>query len=303
MDLQWPLIIFTLLLCMSGGMMGFQGWLALKGQGTRKFHLIASLAGLVALGVGGFASFLHLQHWERIFNGFGHITSGITHEMIAVVVMALVFVIELGILWKNRENGEEGQVLPKALAVVAVVVALLLGFVCAHSYDMYARPAWGNFALYLYYYASELILGATGLWLVASVTKQDLGINRKLALASAVAGAVSAVVTIACVLYISTIDVPTVGIAFYTIDPTAPAADPAGTLSSPLSGANAPLFWLGVVIIGSLVPALAGFLAAKKEGLASAAALPALAVICALAGGICYRVILYVVAIAGYVYF
>ncbi len=32
---------------------------------------------------------MHLQHWERIFNGFGHITSGITLEFIGVIVFMI----------------------------------------------------------------------------------------------------------------------------------------------------------------------------------------------------------------------
>ena len=34
---------------------------------------------------------------------------------------------------------------------------------------MPARPAWSNFTLYVYYYGSELVLGAAGAWLVAAV--------------------------------------------------------------------------------------------------------------------------------------
>ena len=46
----------------------------------------------VLLAVAGIAVFFHLQHWERIFNGFGHITSGITQELIAIVAFVAVAV-------------------------------------------------------------------------------------------------------------------------------------------------------------------------------------------------------------------
>ena len=43
----------------------------------------------VLLAAGGIAVFFHLEHWERIFNGFGHITSGITQELIGCVALAI----------------------------------------------------------------------------------------------------------------------------------------------------------------------------------------------------------------------
>lgn len=53
------------------------------------------------------------RHWERIFNGFGHLTSGITQELIAIVVLAAVAVAYLVMLRKSddgamRPNGSPG---------------------------------------------------------------------------------------------------------------------------------------------------------------------------------------------------
>ena len=72
MEVQYPLVFFTLFLCLSSGMLLFQGVCALRGAGTKRFHTAMLAAELVVLAVGGFSSFLHLHHWERIFNGFGH---------------------------------------------------------------------------------------------------------------------------------------------------------------------------------------------------------------------------------------
>lgn len=304
MEIQVPLIIFTLLFCLSSGMMGFQGYYLLAGKGDRKFHLTLSAAALVVIAVGGVASLLHLKHPLRIFNGFGHITSGITHEIIAVVVIAAVLIVTFGLLWRGKDKEQAaGPLVPKAMGVVAIIAAVVMGFVCAHSYDMYARPAWGNVTLYVYYYSSELVLGILGTWAVAAVTKQKEVCGGATPLIALVLAVVSGVVAVICVVYISGIDISTVGIAFWMLDPTAPAANPSETLSSPLSGAYAPLFWIGAVIVGAVVPAVASFVAKGKAQLAEGVAVPVAALVCALVGGICYRVCLYVVAIASYVYF
>ncbi|MFR5091370.1 MAG: hypothetical protein ACLTDR_04475 [Adlercreutzia equolifaciens] len=77
---------------------------------------------------------MHLEHWERIFNGFGHLTSGITQELIAIVVLAVVAVVYLVLLRKSGEG-----TVPAWCAVVAMAVCAVLVVVCGHScYD--GRP-------------------------------------------------------------------------------------------------------------------------------------------------------------------
>lgn len=300
MEVQYPLVFFTLLLCLSAGIMAFQGGLIIAGKGTTKFHIAAVITEAVALVLGGIASFLHLHHWERIFNGFGHITSGITQELIGVVVLAIVMIITFVMIRKTKAADKP---LPKWVGFVALIVGVIMGFVCAHSYYMESIPAWSNPTLYLYYYSSEFILGATGAWAVAAATKQDAPVLSKLALLTLIAAVVAAVVAIICAVYYSTISFHDVGIAFHTTDPTAPAAVAAAeeTVSSLLAGENAPLFWGGVIVVGALVPAVAGLLKMRKpEG---AVGWAIVAVICALLGGIAFRILLYVVALTGYVYF
>ena len=89
---EWPLILFTFFLCVAGGSLGAQGLLNVMGKG-KKMQLASLVTALAALVVGGLSVFMHLQHWERIFNGFGHITSGITLEFIGCIVFAVVLVL------------------------------------------------------------------------------------------------------------------------------------------------------------------------------------------------------------------
>ena len=92
MELQWPLILFTTLLAWAAGLFAAQCVWALRGKGARA-QMPALITSAVLLVVGGIAVFFHLEHWERIFNGFGHMTSGITQELIAIVVLFVVMVV------------------------------------------------------------------------------------------------------------------------------------------------------------------------------------------------------------------
>ena len=301
MEIQTPLVLFTLFLCLTCGLMGFEGVLLVQGKGSRKFHLATIITTAVALVVGGIAVFTHLKHWERIFNGFGHITSGITHELILVVVIVIALV---ALFLALRKRGEEGGIPGKAFGIIFIVIALVGGFVTAHSYDMYARPAWNNIYLYLYYYASLLLLGAAGIWTIAAACKEPEDVCRPAALWTLVAAVISAVVCILGMHFIATIEPTTIeGITFYTYDPTHPAVDPARDLAAAWSGSSSTLFWLGAVVIGCAIPALIAALAWLKKALAGKIVLPAVALVAAIAGGVCYRVALYVVGIASYIYF
>ena len=301
MEIQVPLVIFTLLLCLANGLMGFQGYLLITGKGSTRFHVVTVVATAIVLAVGGVAVFTHLRHWERIFNGFGHITSGITHELILVVVMVVALVASFVLL---RKSGEEKAFPGKAFGIAFIVIAVVGGFVTAHSYDMYARPAWNNAFLYLYYYSSELILGAVGAWTLAAVLKEPEEIGSFFSKATAILAIVSAVVCVAAMFFIANIQPETIdGITFYTYDPTHPAVDPTVDLAAGVSGSAALVFWLGAVIVGCAIPVVAGILSSKKASLAKTPVLPACSLVAALAGGVCYRVVLYVVGIASYIYF
>ena len=92
MEIQWPLILFTFFNCLAGGIFLMQGILTLSGKG-KAMQLASCVSAIVALAIGGLSVFFHLQHPLRMLNGFGHITSGITQELIAIVLLAVVMVL------------------------------------------------------------------------------------------------------------------------------------------------------------------------------------------------------------------
>ena len=281
MATQWPLVIFTLCLCLAGGLLFMQSIMAILGKGSVKFQKLASWTTVVVIVLGGIAVFFHLQHWERIFNGFGHITSGITHELIMVVlvmVVLLIFILQL-------RKGE----IAKWAAYLGLVMAALLVFVTANSYNMAARPVWNTFAWYLFIFADAYLMGALAAWLLSAVAGDDC---KFAGFQSLIAGVAKAAAVAIYTAVIGGIKFASVGHYFDPTQPTKAVVDTGSYISRMLSGDLALTFWAGVVIIGILIPLIVAFL--KKGVEAKDASLWAgIAVCAAVIGAICFRVIFF----------
>ena len=65
METQWPLVIFTLFVCLTCGTLGGMSILALKGQG-RNLQMTALITSAVSLVVGGIGAFLHLEDRKSV---------------------------------------------------------------------------------------------------------------------------------------------------------------------------------------------------------------------------------------------
>lgn len=279
MEAQWPLIIFTLFVCLTCGIFGAMSILALKGQG-RQLQFTSLISATVSLAIGGFGAFLHLEHWERIFNGFGHITSGITQELIGCVALAVIIVAWFVVLRGGKE-------IPKALAWITLAVAVLMLVATGHSYLMPARPAWG-LALVVFYVANACLLGAVAMWLISIMKKDEASEGSSIQFAlvgSVVQLAAMAVYTIACSM------TKFADFGFYA-DPTSMTTAPThvdSLLAIMVSGDGALMFWCS---IACAVVALVCAIAAKKKVGASKPYM-IIAVIVAIASSILFRVLFY----------
>ena len=282
MATQWPLVIFTLCLCFAGGLLFMQSLAAILGKGSAKFQKLAAICNIAVIVIGGIAVFFHLQHWERIFNGFGHITSGITHELIMVVLAIAVLIIFIVMQKKGA--------IPKWAAILAIAVAVLLVFVTANSYNMAARPAWNNFAWYLNIFADAYLMGAFGAWAIAGIIDDDsCAWNGK---QSIIAALVKAAAVVIYAINIATIKFASVGHYFDPTQPTKPVVETGSYISRMLSGDLALAFWLGVVIIGIVVPLILAWLKKGKDA-KDAEYFAIAAVLCAIVGAICFRTIFF----------
>ena len=295
MELQWPLIIFTTLLAWSCGVFASQGILALKGEG-KEIQLPALVTSVVLLAVSGVAVFFHLQHWERIFNGFGHITSGITQELIAIVVFVAVAVVYFAMLRKSADGGT----VPRWLAVVAIAISAVLALVCAHSYMMAARPAWDTVVWPLVELGEAAALGALTVMAMLALKGGESKLGGLAAVAGSVASAVLSVALVA-VWQASAGSFADVGYHFDPTTPTSPLLDVAAE-TNVLSGELAPLVWLGVIVVGALAPVACAVLAHKKGG-KSWLALGAAGVVCALVGCVALRVAFYELGLSVFMFY
>ena len=298
MELQWPLILFTTLVAWSAGLFGAQAVAVLRGGGGRA-QMPALVASVALLAAGGIAVFFHLQHWERIFNGFGHLTSGITQELIAIVVFVVVAVAYFVMLRKSGVG-----TVPKWLAICAVVVALVTSAVCAHSYTMAARPAWDSLLEVLSLVGASCVMGpATYALILAAVRPGDQPAERAADVAApaglpALVGALVNAVTAtayAAFLQLSGSSFADVGLYFDPTHPTKAMADAAAAVAS-----QAPLLWVGAVAVGALVPLAACFLG-RRSGNWKLWGTVALAA--ALIGAVCLRIAFYNLGLSVFMFY
>ena len=292
MELQWPLILFTTIAAWSVGVFGAQSLLALKGEG-KKSQMTCWIVSAVLLAVSGIAVFMHLQHWERIFNGFGHITSGITQELIAIVVFVVVAVAYFVMARKS----DDGGTLPKWMAWVAIAISVVLAAVCAHSYMMPARPAWDSVLEVLSIVGAAFLLGPATCAVVLAAKGEDADACGLPAVAGSAIGAVCTA-AYAAFIQMSAGSFTEVGYYFDPTHPTKAVADAAATV-----GAQAPLLWLGAVVVGAAVPLACCVLAKKKGDAAGWKLFGGAAVVAALIGAVCLRVAFYNVGLSVFMFY
>ncbi len=331
MEAEWPLILFTFFLCLSGGIAGAQGILTLLGKG-KKMQMASLVASLIALAIGGISVLFHLQHATRIFNGFAAVfsgnelgVSGITLELWGCVAMFIALLLYF-LFMRRSENG----VGPKWCAVVIIVVGVALPVVTGDSYLMGSRPAWNTILLLLYYLTNTVLMGAASSLIIfvvckkfadkklfkfleklgsceaESEEKEDAEVKSFLIKAVIVGAAAQFVVLIAYAIYIFTTgDSYSADIQYY-FDPTLPdvhMVDRVGTAASVLAGSLSPLFYGAVILIGTVGPAVLMYLMRKLEDLKKLLTYASISMITVVIGGICWRVILYWVALSAFAFY
>lgn len=247
MEVQWPLLIFSIALGITSGMFIFLGIGELKGK-FKEIRFAGALIALVCLAVGGCVSVLHMGHPERAVHLLGNLGSGLSKELFATAAMGIVAIVYVVLARKDYPGAS------KAFSVLGGVLGLILSPIAGASYLIAARPAWDSFALPLMYLGAGLALGFTlgaALVLLKGKAAEEGGFALKLAL---VGVTVMAVTVIAYVVWIA----------------IAPYQAPSRSIDRLVSGDLALMFWAGVVVIGVVVPvvltALACVRAAKGEG-------------------------------------
>lgn len=232
MDVQWPLLIFSVLLGITSGAFVFLG----VGEIRVKFkdvRFVGALIAFICLAVGGCASAMHLGHPERVTHLLGNLGSGLSKELFIVAIMGVVGVVYL-IATKKEYPG-----VSKVFGIAGGVLGLALPVVAGASYIMAARPAWDSVALPLMYLGAGLAMGMT-LMCALVLLRGNAAEEGAFALRLALAGVAIMVVTaLAYVIWIA----------------IAPYQDATRSLERLITGDLAVTFWLGVVLVGLVAPA------------------------------------------------
>lgn len=293
MELHWPLILFTTFMAWSAGLFATQGVCALRGEGA-KVQMKALIVSVVLLVVGGISVFFHLEHWERIFNGFGHLSSGITQELIAIVVMVVVMAIMFAYLRRTADDPH----IPAWVSVLAIVTAVVLMVACGHSYMMAARPAWDNILETLSLVGAACILGPATFVLLMKKGEESGTVT----LGLMAGAALNFVFTLGYLISMSFAEYTEFDSTYF--DPTSPTAAMLDVSTiSPFSG---DALWVSLLaIVGTLVALGAGVmgrsLSKKKEldwRVWGGAALAG-----ALVGAVCLRVVFYMLGVSVFAFY
>ena len=292
MELHWPLIIFTTLIAWSAGLFATQCFFALKG-GAKKAQKPAWIVAAILLVVGGIAVFFHLGNAGRIFNGFGHITSGITQELIFMVVLAIVAVIYLVLMLRS----EDGATVPKWIAIVGIVAAAALVIVMAHSYMMAARPAWNSILWVLYVLGNACAFGPATMAALMAAKDDDLAGVGSIVLIGTLVGLVTAV---AYAIFVQSSGGSYAEIGNYVFDPSFPT-NAIPSAAGAIAGV-AGLLWGGAVVVGAVAPVVVAFIAKKKTD-KSWLMWGAIIVALVLIGAICMRIVFFKMGLGVFMFF
>ena len=289
MELQWPLILFTTLLAWAAGLFGAQCLWALRGRGA-KAQMPALIGSAALLAVGGIAVFFHLEHWERIFNGFGHMTSGITQELIAIVVLAVVMVVYFVYL----RRGGEAKV-PAWLSAVGIVVAVVLVVVMGHSYMMASLPAWDSLLQIGSLLGAACAFGPATMALICAVRDEASDLDAR---ANVIGQCANLVLAVAYLVAMQATAGSYAAVEFW-FDPTSPTLDitPDGS-TAPFAGASVGA--AVVAIIAAVVGAASAFIGRAKGDWKVWGAVGAG---CVLASAIALRVVFYMTGVSVYPFF
>lgn len=231
MDIQWPLVLFTLLSGTGGALAAFAGGGVLAKRTDARLVQAANFAAIVLAVIGGLCSVAHLAHPLRASAVITHPAAGIFVEACLLGVMV---VLSAGMIIAARKGATK---ILAGLAAVTVIAGLALAFFSGFSYVMPARPAWDTLLLPLSYLTTATVSGGA----VYCALVVALGIKpnaNRLAL-------LESVISLACAVSV---------LAYASLE---------GIMSTD----QAPFAW-AVIVLSGVIPAAFSFASMKKQSTA-----------------------------------
>lgn len=245
MSIHWPLVFFLLLVGWGCGVYAVSvvttDWFGKSGQ----IRMNSMIISFVLLVVGGISSVFHLGRPSRIIYALSRPTSGIFIEALLIGLLGLMIIIYMIAVKRNAADKTL-----KIIGSIGIIPAVILAYALGNTYVLAARPAWDTILLPLNYFASAAVMGSATVAVLAARAKEPdkqavQGLNR----ATLISLIVQALLIIGYLIYLS----------------AAPFPDESRSAGRVLAGDLAPLFWVGIVILGLLIPAVLVFQMRKKE--------------------------------------
>lgn len=265
---EWSLVFFTALAALGTGT--FVGVGASEWWGKAEYvRTPGAVTALVVLAASGVSSVLHLGHPERIFGALGHPTSGIFLEALLIGLTGVCVIAYLIALKKEASSRTR-----KKIAVVGAVPAILLAFGVGDTYVMASRPAWDTLILPLVYLASAFVLGCFSFSVL-------LGRHEKAETLTAMKRTTLAALGIQVVLIV----------AYLVAVAVAPYPDMTRSAARVLAGNLSPLFWVGIVAIGLLVPG--ALVALQKAEKVFSPVSAGFGLLCVFVGAVTFRLLMF----------
>ena len=140
MEIQWPLLIFSVLLGVTSGSFVFLAVGELRGK-FREVRFSGALIALICLAVGGCVSVLHMGHPERATHLLGNLGSGCRRSCSSSPSWASSRWCTW--CWRRRTT----LACRRCSACWEASWAWCCRFVAGSSYLIAARPAWDSIAL------------------------------------------------------------------------------------------------------------------------------------------------------------
>ena len=269
MPIQWMLVLYSLFMGLAIGPFAL---IAITDACEKRPGLCkwAAITGLVSIALAGLFAFLHLEQPLAAVYVFANLASPISQETVFVLLTGVVAALLTGSDLFNLAAG-----LRKPLAWLGLVLAVISVFFIAEIYRLPARPAWNNLLLPVTMLLSSLLNGLLLALTLLAVVPKTAGESERTDPVTRLSGwALPVLVVYAVITAI-----------FFLI-----AAAQGGGMGRLLTGDLAVWFWLGLVVIGLVLP---GFLvwSARKTGVMGLNAV--LAFVMVVAGGLVVRAMLF----------
>lgn len=268
MDIQWPLVLFSLLAGTGGSLFAFVGLSEFLG-GSSKVRDAGSIVAMALLVLGGCFSVLHLASPLHAISAVTNLLSfsGISIEL---MLLGANFVVMLAYVLVRKRSNVTTPV--KVLAVLGIVLGLMLGFFCGHGYVLEGQPTWNSETLPLAYLGTSLACGAFLYGTIVALKGDEKEFGGKLGVFTLGAAVVGAIGLVAYV-------------AFLGID---------------AASSQALVLWGGVVVLGIVATLVISGLGAFGGGKMPAIAVGVSGLACAFVGGLAVRSLMWLCA-TGYI--